>query len=351
MSVVTRWTVANRADLGLTAGDLPAEPLTVTNRAWYLLHEFVSTAGGRSVDLMAGRDTYIPTALANQWGSVITAADPADWLQLGRWNGTAVVAAGICHTSTAGFYLDTHELTNLIDTPLHPWLCHIGMQLATAPSGVAITGKPMKENPMAINLSKGGKVDLTKAAGGTLTKVRVGLGWDIRRTDGPGYDLDASVIGLDASGGCAGKPVTVNGQSVGREWFVYYNHPASPDDVVVHQGDNITGSGTGDDEQVLIDLARVPADITELVVAVTIHEAKTRGGQNFGLVENAFVRVVDETTATELARFDLTEDTEAGVNSMVFGKLYRRDQAWNFRAIGDGFTEELQGLVTAYRIS
>jgi tellurium resistance protein TerD len=98
-----------------------------------------------------------------------------------------------------------------------------------------------------------------------------------------------------------------------------------------------------------MDLDRVPADVVELVVAVTIHEAKARG-QNFGLVENAFVRVVDETTGTELARYDLTEDTEQGVNSLVFGKLYRRDQAWNFRAIGDGFKEELQGLVTAYRI-
>lgn len=347
--VVTRWTLANRADLGLTAEDLSADPLTVTNRAWYLLHQFVRTVGGRSTDLMAGRDTYIPTVLANQWGKAITEADLSKWWQIGRWNGSAVVAWGICHTSQADQYLDTHELTSLADTPLHPWLCDIGMQLATAPSGVAITGKPMKGSPMSINLSKGGKVDLTKAAGGTLTKVRIGLGWDIRRTDGPAYDLDASVIGCDASGGCVGKPVMVNGQSVGREWFTYYNHPASPENVVVHQGDNLTGSGTGDDEQILIDLARVPADITELVVAVTIHEAKVRN-QNFGLVENAFVRVVDETSGTELARFDLTEDTDQGVNSLVFGKLYRRDQAWNFRAIGDGFTEELQGLVTAYRI-
>ncbi|HEX4395727.1 MAG TPA: TerD family protein [Mycobacterium sp.] len=203
---------------------------------------------------------------------------------------------------------------------------------------------------MAINLSKGGKVNLTKEAGGTLTKVRVGLGWDVRRTDGDPYDLDASVIGIDASGGCVGKPVIVDGESVGREWFVYYNHPASPGDVIVHQGDNLTGGGDGDDEQIVIDLSRVPAEVVELVVAVTIHMAKARGGQNFGLVENAFVRVLDESSNTELARFDLTEDTTEGVNSLVFGKLYRHDGAWNFRAIGDGFTTELDGLVTAYRI-
>jgi tellurium resistance protein TerD len=337
--VVTHWTPGSRADLGLTASDLPAHRLIVTNRGWYLLRQFVSTAGGRSTDLMAGRDTYIPTALANHWGAVIMAVDPTDWMQVGQWNGISVVATGICRTSDIGLHRDTHELSNLADTPLHPWLCDIGMTLATAPTGVVITGKPTKGNLMAINLSKGGKVDLSKEAGGALTKVRIGLGWDVRRTDGPAYDLDASIIGLNSSGACASP-----------EWFVFYNHMAAPGDVIVHQGDNLTGGGDGDDEQILIDLARVPADVTELVVAVTIHEAKARGGQNFGLVEDAFVRVVDETTNTELARYDLTEDTNAGVNSLVFGKLYRRGQAWNFRAIGDGFTSELQGLVTAYHI-
>lgn len=348
--MATHWTPASRADLGLTARDLAGRQLRVTNRGWYLLHRFVSMAGGRSVDLMAGRDTYVPTSLTNHWGAVIMAADPADWLQIGQWNGTSVVAAGICRTTEAERYRDTHELSKLADTPLYPWLSDIGMTLATAPSGVVITGKPTKGNPMAINLSKGGKVNLTKEAGGTLTKVRVGLGWDVRRTDGDPYDLDASVIGIDVSGGCVGKPVIVDGESVGREWFVYYNHPASPGDVIVHQGDNLTGGGDGDDEQIVIDLSRVPAEVVELVVAVTIHMAKARGGQNFGLVENAFVRVLDESSNTELARFDLTEDTTEGVNSLVFGKLYRHDGAWNFRAIGDGFTTELDGLVTAYRI-
>ena len=338
----TRWTAAGRADLGLTAGDLSARPLLITNRGWYLLHELVSTAGGRSTDLMAGRGTYIPTALINHWGAVIMAADPSEWLQIGQigqWNGISVVAAGIIRTSEADRYRDTHELSTLADSPLYPWLSDIGMTLATAPTGVVITGKPMKGNPMAINLSKGGKVDLTKEAGGTLTTVRVGLGWDVRRTDGPAYDLDASVIGLSSSGACPDP-----------SWFVYYNNLAAPGDVVVHQGDNLTGGGDGDDEQVLVDLARVPADIAELVVAVTIHEAKARGGQNFGLVENAFIRVIDESSGTELARFDLTEDTDQGVNSLVFGKLYRHGASWNFRAIGDGFADELQGLVNAYHI-
>lgn len=348
--MVTHWTPANRADLGLTARDLSARSLLITNRGWYLLHQLVNAAGGRSTDLMAGRDAYIPTTLANHWGAVCLAVDPNEWMQIGQWNGISVVAAGICPASDAGRYLDTHELSKLADTPLHPWLSEIGMTLATAPSGMVISGKPTKGNPMAINLSKGGKVDLTKEAGGTLNKVRIGLGWDVRRTDGPAYDLDASIIGLDASGGCVGKPVMVDDKVVGREWFVYYNHPASPGNVIVHQGDNLTGGGDGDDEQILVDLSQVPAEVTELVVAVTIHQAKARGGQNFGLVENAFVRILDESSNTELARFDLTEDTTEGVNSLVFGKLYRRGESWNFRAIGDGFTNELDGLVTAYRI-
>ena len=349
--MATRWTPANRADLGLTARDLAGRQLRITNRGWYLLHQFITAVGGRSTDLMAGHDAYIPTALTNHWGAVIMAADPSEWMQLGQWNGLSVVSAGICRASEAERYRDTHELSNLADTPLYPWLSEIGMTLATAPSGVVITGKPTKGSAMSINLSKGGKVNLTKEAGGTLTKVRVGLGWDVRRTEGKPYDLDASIIGLDAAGNCFGDPVrNEEGDIIGRDWFVYYNHPASPDKVIEHQGDNLTGGGDGDDEQIMIDLARVPDDVTELVVAVTIYEAKLRGGQNFGLVENAFVRIVDESTGTELARFDLTEDTDEGVNSLVFGKLYRHSGVWNFRAIGDGFTNELDGLVTAYKI-
>jgi tellurium resistance protein TerD len=308
--VTTRWIPAHRADLGLRSGDLAARPLPVTNRAWYLLHQF------------------------------LTGADRGDWLQVGRWNGHAVVAAGITHRDTAGYYTDTHELTALADTPLHVWLAEVGMHLSTTPSGLVITAAPHKENRMSINLSKGGKVDLTKAAGGTLNSARIALGWDVRRTDGQPYDLDSSVIGLGA-----------DGFSVGGDWFVFYNNPKAPGDVVVHQGDNLTGAGHGDDEQIVVNLAQIPAHVTELVVAVTIHEAKQRGGQNFGLVENAYVRVIDESNGTELARYDLTEDTDPGVNSLVFGKLYRRGDAWNFRAIGDGFTEELAGLVAAYRIS
>lgn len=337
--MVTRWVPAHRADLGLTAADLTSPPLVVTNRAWWLLRQFLAENKARSVELLAGRDQYIPVQLACHWGAVITAADTGSWLQVGRFNGHAVVAVGLTHTSTAGFYADTCELTPLPDTPLHGWLQTVGLHLATTSSGLVITATPNKENRMTVNLSKGGKVDLTKAAGGTLTKARIALGWDVRRTSGEAYDLDASVIALGP-----------DGFSVGQDWFVFYNNPKSPGDVIVHAGDNLTGSGQGDDEQITVNLDQVPAGVTELVVAVTIHEARARGGQNFGLVENAYIRVVDDSTGTELARFDLTEDTDAGVNSLVFGKLYRRDQGWNFRAIGDGFTEELQGLVNAYKI-
>src|SRR6185295_17671735 len=143
-----------------------------------------------------------------------------------------------------------------------------------------------------INLSKGANVDITKEAGGTLTVARIGLGWDARKGDGDPFDLDASVVGCDE-----------NGLSAGADWFVFYNRLRSPGDAIVHQGDERTGDTEGDDEQIVVDLTKLPANIFELAVAVTIHEAAQRG-QNFGQVSNAYVRVSDETTGTELTRYD-----------------------------------------------
>jgi tellurium resistance protein TerD len=334
----TWWTPATRADLGLRVGDLSGNSLTVTNRGWRVLHQILTTVGARQADRLAEPDTYVPGTLAGHWGGHLLTADGADWLQIGRWDGRAVTSAGIVHRCDAARYADLYELTPLQDTPIAPWLNAIGQHLITTPTGLHLTGRPHKENKMTVNLSKGGKVDLTKEAGGTLTKVRVGLGWDARKTAGAAYDLDASAVGLGENGFC-----------VTTDWFVYYNNPASPGDAIVHQGDNLTGTGTGDDEQILVDLAKLPDAVADVRFVVTIHEAKQRG-QSFGSVENAFIRVVDETTGTELARYDLSEDTEPGVNALVFAKLYRHNGAWNFRAIGDGFTDELQGLVNAYKI-
>jgi tellurium resistance protein TerD len=194
------------------------------------------------------------------------------------------------------------------------------------------------KNLMTINLAKGENVDLTKQAGGSLTKLRIGLGWDARTTDGSPFDLDASVVALDASGFCFGK-----------EWFVYFNQLRSPGDVIVHQGDELTGDTAGDDEQIVADLAALPGDVDKLVVAVTIHKAAERA-QNFGMVSNAYCRVLDENTGTELARFDLSEDA-GGKNVLVFGEAYRKDGGWKFKALGDGFSTEMQGLIDTYKIS
>lgn len=336
----TWWRPARRADIGLAESDLPGRPFAVTNRAWYFLYRFLGAAKARNTHVMAEQDGYLTANLANHWGERITTASFGDWMQVGRFNGYAVVPTGIVHISDAQALMDACELTPLHGTPTSTWLQAIGQELATTPSGLVISGRPLKGNSVTVNLTKGGKVDLTKAAGGTLTKIRVGLGWDARKTTGPDYDLDASIVALNAAGTCLSK-----------DWFVYYNNLRAPGDAIVHQGDELTGGLAGDDEQIVVDLTALPADVVDLRVVVTIYEARARGGQSFSLVDNAFVRVVDETTGSELSRYDLSEDTEPGVNALVFGRIYRHDGAWNFKALGDGFTDELQGLVDAYKIA
>lgn len=191
---------------------------------------------------------------------------------------------------------------------------------------------------MAQSLSKGGNVDIVKEAGGTLTRVRCCLGWDAKKGDGPAFDLDASIIALGD-----------NGLSVGEDWFVFYNRLTSPGSEIVHMGDERTGDTEGDDEQIVVNLAALPATIHELAVAITIHEAAARGGQNFGLVDKAYVRIVNEDNGAELARFDLSEDG-AGYNSVVMGKLYRHDGGWKFKALADTSNGELSGLIDAYKV-
>jgi hypothetical protein len=261
----TWWTPATRADLGLRVGDLSGNSLTVTNRGWRVLHQILTTVGARQADRLAEPDTYVPGTLAGHWGGHLLTADGADWLQIGRWDGRAVTSAGIVHRCDAARYADLYELTPLQDTPIAPWLNAIGQHLITTPTGLHLTGRPHKENKMTVNLSKGGKVDLTKEAGGTLTKVRVGLGWDARKTAGAAYDLDASAVGLGENGFC-----------VTTDWFVYYNNPASPGDAIVHQGDNLTGTGTGDDEQILVDLAKLPDAVADVRFVVTSPSAASR---------------------------------------------------------------------------
>jgi tellurium resistance protein TerD len=190
---------------------------------------------------------------------------------------------------------------------------------------------------MAISLQKGGNVNLSKEAPG-LTKMTVGLGWDIRATDGAAFDLDGAVFLLNQSG-------KVRSDSD----FIFYNNLKSADGSVVHSGDNRTGAGEGDDETVTIDLSKLPTDVDKIVVGVTIHDAEARR-QNFGMVGKAFIRCINANGNTEIARYDLSEDgsTEA---AMIFGEVYRNGADWKFRAIGQGFQGGLGPLAKNYGVA
>ncbi len=184
---------------------------------------------------------------------------------------------------------------------------------------------------MAVSLAKGQKVDLTKTNPG-LKEVLIGLGWDTNKYDGGfDFDLDAAAFLLGANG-----KVTSDGD------FVFYNNLKHSSGSVQHLGDNLTGAGEGDDEQIKIDLSKVPASIEKIDFTVTIHEADTRK-QNFGQVENAFIRVVDAASNKELIRYDLGEDFSIET-AVVVGELYRHGGEWKFQAIGSGFSGGLAAL-------
>ena len=188
---------------------------------------------------------------------------------------------------------------------------------------------------MAVNLQKGQKIDLTKGKAG-LTKLLVGLGWDTNKYDGGfDFDLDASAFLLNAAG-----------KAPSEQNFVFYSNLQDPSGAVQHMGDNRTGEGEGDDEQITIDLSKVPADIDKIDFTATIYEADERG-QNFGQVSNAYIRVVDEATGEELVRFDLGEDFSIET-AVVVGELYRHAGEWKFNAIGSGFQGGLAALVRNY---
>jgi len=184
---------------------------------------------------------------------------------------------------------------------------------------------------MAINLRKGQKIDLTKGNPG-LNKILIGLGWDVNRYDGSeSFDLDASAFLL---GG--------NGKAGNENDFIFYNNPRGGNESVNHMGDNLTGEGEGDDEQIKIDLGQVPGHIEKIAFTVTIHDAETRS-QNFGQVSNAFIRIVDEASGQELIHYDLSEDFSIET-AVVTGELYRHGGEWKFNAIGSGFAGGLTAL-------
>ncbi len=190
---------------------------------------------------------------------------------------------------------------------------------------------------MAVNLRKGQKIDLTKGSPG-LAKITVGLGWDINQYDsGSEFDLDASAFLLAA-----------NGKVTRDADFIFYSNADHPSGAVHYGGDNRTGAGEGDDEQIQVDLTRIPENIDKIDFTVTIYDADVRR-QNFGQVSNAFVRIVDDATGEEIIRYDLEEDFSIET-AVVVGELYRHNGEWKFNAIGSGYQGGLAALCARYGI-
>lgn len=192
---------------------------------------------------------------------------------------------------------------------------------------------------MPLSLSKGQNISLTKEAGPAgLTQIVIGLGWDARTTDGAGFDLDSSAI-----------VATADGAALSDKHFVYYNNLDSGDGAVKHSGDNLTGEGDGDDEQILIDLTKMPANADKVAIAVSIYDAEARG-QSFGQVRRAYARCINVATRDELVRFDLSEDA-ATETAMIFVEVYRHGEEWKFRAIGQGYAAGLTGIARDFRLN
>lgn len=189
-----------------------------------------------------------------------------------------------------------------------------------------------------INLSKGQKIDLTKTNPG-LKNVLVGLGWDTNRySGGNDFDLDASAFIVDG-----------NGKAFNEKSFIFYNNLQSEEGSVIHTGDNRTGDGDGDDEQLLVKLPLVPSVVQKVVFTVTIHDADERK-QNFGQVSNAFIRIVNEDTNEEIVRYDLGEDFSIET-ALVVGEIYRHNNEWKFNAIGSGFQGGLAALINEFGLN
>ncbi|MBR0150413.1 MAG: TerD family protein [Synergistaceae bacterium] len=191
---------------------------------------------------------------------------------------------------------------------------------------------------MAISLFKGQKVDLTKTNPG-LTRILAGLGWDVNKYDGQSpFDLDAAVFVLGS-----------NGKVISDSDFVFYNNLTHPSGAIQHLGDNRTGLGSGDDEQIRIDLAKIPGNVDKIAFTVTIHDAEQRK-QNFGQVSNAFIHIYDEASGQELIRYDLGEDFSIET-AVVVGELYRHGGEWKFNAVGSGFKGGLEALCRNYGVN
>jgi tellurium resistance protein TerD len=183
---------------------------------------------------------------------------------------------------------------------------------------------------MAINLQKGQRENIN------APKFTIGLGWDTNNSStGSGFDLDASVFILGE-----------NKKILSDAHFIFYNNLKSPDDSVIHTGDNLTGDGDGDDEQVKIDLTKINTAAKEICIVVTIHDAENRK-QNFGQVRNSFIRIVDDSNNTEMVKYELEEDFSIET-AVEFGRLYNKDGQWKFEAIGVGMKGGLEDYLNKY---
>jgi tellurium resistance protein TerD len=189
----------------------------------------------------------------------------------------------------------------------------------------------------SLTLTKGNNLSLTKADPG-LERALIGLGWDPRTTSGEAFDLDASALLVGA-----------DGKVRSQDDFIFYNQLQAKDGSVVHQGDNRSGVGDGDDEQILIDLSLIAADVDRVVIVVSIDQADVRG-QNFGQIRGAYCRVLNQDTDQEVVRYDLSEDA-APETSMIFAEIYRNRAEWKFRAVGQGYATGLHGIATDFGIS
>lgn len=190
---------------------------------------------------------------------------------------------------------------------------------------------------MAISLTKGGNVNLSKEAP-NLTNMAVGLGWNPRATDGQAFDLDAIAFLVNESGKVRADTD-----------FIFFNNLKSSDGSVEHTGDNRTGEGDGDDEVIKVDLSKVPADVSKVVFCAVIYDGQARN-QNFGQVANAYIRIVNTQGGAEVARYDLSEDSSTET-AMIFGELYKNNGEWKFRAVGQGFAGGLGPLAQSHGVA
>ena len=195
---------------------------------------------------------------------------------------------------------------------------------------------------MSVSLQKGQKVNLSKDNAG-LAKVIVGLGWDeAKPSGGGGGGFFATLFGGAATThqaiDCDASAIMLkNGKFVDRTDLVYFGNLTHPSGAIQHMGDNLTGEGEGDDEQIVIDLSRVPAEYDKIVIVVNIYQAVQRK-QHFGMIENAFIRLVDARNNKEMCKYNLTENY-SGMTAMIFGEIYRHNGEWKFNAMGNGTTD------------